>query len=153
GSFMIRRVAIIAMASATAIVAVAAPSYAAGTVTGTVSSGKTGLTVRAGATSASTALGSLRNGTKVAISCQVTGPKLRGRVRTSDRWDRLANGGYVSDAYVRHGQPVPVCPPPAPPAPQVPASVAPPVAFVPPTGGVAIGQWVQPVPGKGTSGF
>ena len=126
-------------------VAVATPSFAAGTVAGTVSAGKGGLAVRAAASPASAALGSLRNGTRIVISCQVDGPKTKGRVRTTTRWDRLANGTYVSDAYVRDPKSIPLCPPPAP--------VLTPVVFVPPTGWKAVGMWVAPVPGRGSSGF
>src|SRR5262245_38795368 len=114
---MIRPVAIVATAglATAALVATAVPSYAAGSVTGTVSSGKTRLTLRAEATSLSAPLGTVRNGTKVVIVCQVVGPNVKGRVRTTDRWDRLANGSYVSDSYVRRPRTVALCPPPPPP--------------------------------------
>jgi murein DD-endopeptidase MepM/ murein hydrolase activator NlpD len=157
---MIRPVAIVATAglATAALVATAVPSYAAGSVTGTVSSGKTRLTLRAEATSLSAPLGTVRNGTKVVIVCQVVGPKVKGRVRTTDRWDRLANGSYVSDSYVRRPRTVALCPPPPPPpAPITDGSdtvaLPPPGIAVPGAGIVVPGSWVQPVPGKGSSGF
>ena len=73
---------------------------AAASLPGTVSSGTTKLTVRSAPTAASAPVGSLRNGAKLALVCSVQGPKTKGRVRTTDRWDRLTGGGYVSDAYV-----------------------------------------------------
>jgi murein DD-endopeptidase MepM/ murein hydrolase activator NlpD len=150
---MIRPVAIIATAglATAALVASAVPSYAAGSVTGTVSSGKTRLTLRAEATSLSAALGTVRNGTKVVVVCQVVGPKVKGRVRTTDKWDRLADGKYVSDAYVRRSRAVSLCPPPPPPPPPVTDGSE--TVALPPPGVVVPGSWVQPVPGKGTSGF
>lgn len=136
----------VAGAAAAALIAVATPSYAVGGVTATVSAGKTGLTVRAAGTSASAALGTLRNGSRVSIACQVSGPRLSGRVRTTTQWDRLSDGRYVSDAYLRRSRAVPACPPPPPASP-------PAVILVPPTGAVPIGTWVAPVSGRGSSGF
>jgi hypothetical protein len=40
----------------------------------------------------------LRDGTKVEVVCQAKGPPPRGY--KSDVWDRLANGHYVSDAFI-----------------------------------------------------
>ncbi|MET7427230.1 peptidoglycan DD-metalloendopeptidase family protein [Dactylosporangium sp. NPDC005555] len=125
--------------------ALAAPA----SLPGTVSSGKVKLTVRSGPTAASAPVGTLRNGAKLALVCSVQGTRTKGRVRTTDRWDRLTSGAYVSDAYVSRRKPLPACPAPAP---SVTPTVSPSV-IAPPTGAVPVGAWVAPVPGKGTSGF
>jgi murein DD-endopeptidase MepM/ murein hydrolase activator NlpD len=147
------RALIIAAGGVAALAALSTPTFAAGNVSGTVSSGKKALVARAVATTASTATAKLRSGSRVSIVCQVVGQNVKGRVRTTNRWDRLTNGSYVSDAYIKRGRSIPLCPPPPPPAP-APApntstdgmnSIAPPMFA--PTG------WVAPVPGKGTSGF
>jgi murein DD-endopeptidase MepM/ murein hydrolase activator NlpD len=144
-------------ATATVTLAALAPaaSAAPASLPGTVSSGRTNLTVRAAPTAASAAVGSLRNGARLALVCSVRGPKTKGKARTTDRWDRLTSGAYVSDAYVNRRKTPPTCPapvvPPTPVATPTPAPTAP--VIVPPTGAVAVGTWVAPVPGKGTSGF
>src|SRR5439155_19357622 len=63
-------------------------------------------------------------------------------------WDRLADGRYVSDAYVRRSGKVRV--PPCAAATSTAAPVAAPVAAPPP--GV-VGAWVAPVPGRPGQGF
>ncbi|MEV4510007.1 peptidoglycan DD-metalloendopeptidase family protein [Dactylosporangium sp. NPDC049525] len=146
----------LAAAATVAFTALApATAAAAASLPGTVSSGKTRLAVRSAPTPGSAAVGSLRNGAKLALVCSVQGPKTKGRVRTTDRWDRLISGAYVSDAYVSRRKAPPACPAPVvtpTPAPAVTPTPVPPV-IVPPTGAVAVGLWVAPVPGKGTSGF
>jgi len=58
---------------------VVAPASALGAVTGTVKVNGGGvLNVRAGATTASARVGTLRNGAKVSIECQVEGQYIRG---------------------------------------------------------------------------
>jgi murein DD-endopeptidase MepM/ murein hydrolase activator NlpD len=128
---------------------------AAASLPGTVSSGPAKLTVRAAPTAASSPVGSLRNGARLALVCSVQGPKTKGRVRTTSQWDRLIGGGYVSDAYVSRRKAPPACPAPVitPTASPTPTASVPPPVIVPPTGAVAVGVWVAPVPGKGTSGF
>lgn len=144
---MFQRVALVTAVTGT-FALLAAPSFAAAPKSPTVSSGKTRLAMRVGPTTTSATLGYLRSGTKIAIVCQVTGQTVKGRVRKTDRWDRLANGLYISDAYVKRGYSPAICPPPPAPGPAKPI-----VTIIPPTGAVAIGQWVAPVPGHGTSGF
>jgi murein DD-endopeptidase MepM/ murein hydrolase activator NlpD len=121
-----------------------APATAASTVPGTVLVGKTGLTVRADASANAAKVGLLPNRAKVAIACQVTGLPLKGLVRKTDKWDRLANGQYVSDAYVKRPAKVaiPACPPPPPVAPAVAAAsqyVAPPITLP-----LTAGDWALP---------
>ncbi|MFC5002173.1 M23 family metallopeptidase [Dactylosporangium cerinum] len=156
---MRRRLTILGLAVASSAgLALLAPAATAAPapLPGTVSSGKMKLTVRAAPTAASAAVGLLRNGAKLALVCSVAGPRTKGKVRTTDRWDRLAGGGHVSDAYVSRRKAPPSCPTPVvtpTPSPTVPLSPTPTPVIVPPTGAVAVGTWVAPVPGKGTSGF
>jgi flagellar protein FlgJ len=46
-------------------------------------------------------MGRLSNGARVAVGCQVFGQQIRGPVRRVAYWDRLTNGRYVADAYLR----------------------------------------------------
>ncbi|WP_305784259.1 sporangiospore maturation cell wall hydrolase GsmA [Symbioplanes lichenis] len=55
------------------------------------------------------AVDSLRGGRKVTVLCQVEGQKVRGSVRTTTAWDRLATGRYISHAYVSTTRTIPVC--------------------------------------------
>lgn len=88
---------------------VVAPASALGAVTGTVKVNGGGvLNVRAGATTASARVGTLRNGAKVSIECQVEGQYIRGDVRATSLWNRLTNGRYISHAYVSAGS-IPKC--------------------------------------------
>jgi murein DD-endopeptidase MepM/ murein hydrolase activator NlpD len=128
---------------------------AAGTGTGawagTVSTGSP-LKVRAGATSAAASAGSLKNRSRVTITCQVHGQWIKGRVRGTDLWDRLSDGRYVSDAYVTHGSAkILLCPPPAPLVPPAPAATDGPVAD--PQVTLITAQWVRPIPAAVSGGF
>src|SRR5262245_12310258 len=52
----------------------------------------------------------LPNGTPVAIVCQVHGQRITvGSTRQTDMWDRLSDGTYVSDAWIRRTAAVPAC--------------------------------------------
>lgn len=149
------RASTVAVSGVAALLVASAPALSAGTVSGTVASGTTRLILRTGASSMTPSVGGLPNGTTVTIACYVAGEMIKGRVRTTDRWDRLVGGHYISDAYVKRSRSVSACPPPpAPPAPNpiAPGSPTMPV-IVPPTGAVAIGTWVTPIPGRGTSSF
>ncbi|WP_425508610.1 peptidase [Streptomyces genisteinicus] len=42
-------------------------------------------------------------GASVPINCQMPGETVSGPYGTSDIWDNIANGQFVSDAYVRTG--------------------------------------------------
>jgi murein DD-endopeptidase MepM/ murein hydrolase activator NlpD len=134
-----RRVATLVVAStaAASVLAGNSPSYAAtgtGSWAGQVAG--TSVKVRAGASSGTAKVGTAARW--IVIQCQVRGQKIRGRVRTTDLWDRIGNGRYVSDAYVRHAKvAIPICPAPTP----VPAVNA---------GTVT---WIRPVPAGGFGGF
>ncbi|MGY0235212.1 sporangiospore maturation cell wall hydrolase GsmA [Longispora urticae] len=67
------------------------------------------LKIRSAASATSTRVGTVENGTPLAVDCQVTGQMVEGTVRTTNRWDRLTSGGFVSDAYVARPAEPPVC--------------------------------------------
>lgn len=67
------------------------------------------LKVRSGPSWSAAVVGTLADGRKVAVDCAVTGQKVTGKVRTTDQWDRLTNGRYVSHAYVRTSAAIPAC--------------------------------------------
>jgi murein DD-endopeptidase MepM/ murein hydrolase activator NlpD len=69
-------------------------------VTGSARTGGTPLNMRSAPSSGAERVGSVANGKAVWIVCQVTAQQVTGTVRTTGLWDRLANGTYVSDAYV-----------------------------------------------------
>ncbi|GAB7041820.1 MULTISPECIES: peptidoglycan DD-metalloendopeptidase family protein [Catenuloplanes] len=93
----------------------ASPAEAASSVSGTVSTGGLVLNVRKAAKTAAKRVGTLQEGAKVSIVCQAKGNRVTGTVRTTDLWDRLSDGGYVSDAYIkRPATKLPVCDPPKP---------------------------------------
>ena len=80
-------------------------------VTGTVNTAGADLTIRAKPDSGSTAVGSVADGTKVKITCQISGTSVSGTYGTSSLWDYIGTG-YVADAYVAtgsDGQVAPTC--------------------------------------------
>jgi flagellar protein FlgJ len=77
---------------------------------GTVNSGGGPVNVRAGASSSSTKVGTLANGTRLSVACQQWGERVAGNVRTTNTWNRLTNGRYVSDALVTWKAAGPVIP-------------------------------------------
>jgi murein DD-endopeptidase MepM/ murein hydrolase activator NlpD len=102
--------AVVATGTVTALLAGMGPSHAADDTVGTVHSGAP-LNVRAAATTDSAQLGWLAHGSRVRILCQVDGQLQPGWVRTTSRWNKIAEGRYVSDAFVRRAadRPVPLC--------------------------------------------
>lgn len=104
----------------------------------TVISPKRPLNVRAGSAVWTSPVRTLRNGAAVAIVCQVKGQLInQGSVRVTDQWDRLADGSYVSDAWIRRdATAIPAC---GPQAPVAPAAVAAAAAVTTTTGTVASG--------------
>ncbi|WP_247685629.1 hypothetical protein [Micromonospora sp. C31] len=69
------------------------------------------LNIRAGASTGYAVRGLAARYANVPIQCQVTGQTVAGPYRTTNRWNRLASGQYVSHAYVSaiHGGAVPLC--------------------------------------------
>jgi flagellum-specific peptidoglycan hydrolase FlgJ len=94
------------------------------------------LNVRSAPSSRADQTATLANGAPVSLTCQVDGETIRGTVRSTAQWDKLASGGYISHAYVQTDvslspcgtdpAPVPVSnPTPAPaPTPAPPATYA-----------------------------
>ncbi len=139
----IRSLLIVASGAVGAFVALGIPANAAGPVNGTVVAWD-GLTLRAGPGTWADKHGILQNGTGVVIACQVTGERIAGNTRTTDRWDQLTNGWYVSDAFIERSEPIGVC---------TGSGRHEGSAFPPVTGGSAVGAWNAPVPYKGAPGF
>jgi uncharacterized protein YraI len=71
--------------------------------TGTVNTAGLPLTVRASPGTGYDAWSSVADGATVTILCQTPGSSVTGTYGTSTIWDMLANGGFVSDAYVYTG--------------------------------------------------
>jgi flagellar protein FlgJ len=83
--------------------------FAASTVTATVRTTSGALNLRSGPSSSTTPVGSLANGSRITISCAVSGQSVKGTVRTSSQWDRLTGGSYVSHAYVQTSESIVAC--------------------------------------------
>ena len=80
-------------------------------VTGTVNTAGADLTIRAKPDASSASVGSVADGAKVTITCQINGTTVTGTYGTTSLWDFVGNG-YVSDAYVAtgsDGQVAPTC--------------------------------------------
>jgi murein DD-endopeptidase MepM/ murein hydrolase activator NlpD len=118
------------------------PANAANPVTGRISAGMSGLSVRNGATTLASRIGTWATGTTVTIQCQVVGQGIAGRVRSTNRWDVLSNGLYISDAYVTRPGGVALCPADGNGA--VSGTQLPPTA-APSTPNAPSGTWVSPV--------
>ncbi|WP_028808478.1 SH3 domain-containing protein [Streptomyces canus] len=61
------------------------------------------LNVRSGPGTSYTIIRVLAEGVKVPIYCQTPGTSVAGPYGTSNIWDNISNGQYVSDAYVLTG--------------------------------------------------
>ncbi|GGK83040.1 peptidoglycan DD-metalloendopeptidase family protein [Mangrovihabitans endophyticus] len=112
-----RRAMFAAVAVITAIlpfaVAPASAAQAASRIAGygkVVVSGSARLAMRTGPSLGYPSVGAIRNDGNVGIMCRVLGKPLNGTVRYTGLWDRLTNGAYVSDAFIRRGAfRIPVC--------------------------------------------
>jgi uncharacterized protein YraI len=96
--------------------------------TGTVVAPGSGLNVRSGPARSYQRVGLLPDGAPITLTCQVEGQQVAGSVRDSNVWDRLVDGTYVSDAWIRRtsGEAAPTCTGPAtPPAISLPAGTPP----------------------------
>ena len=140
-----RRTAITALAAASILssvlsvvtTAAAATAAPAGTVAGTgfAKTDGTPLNMRQSPSSSAAKVGTVANGGKVWIMCQVIAEHVDGTVRATRIWDHLANDSWVSDAYVaRAYYKIPVCSSPT---------------TVPPTAS----GWMLPVSAGLVSGF
>lgn len=106
----VRSLVIVAGGAVGALVTIAVPANAATQGTGTVSVDWGGLNARTGAGMSAEAVRTLPNGTSISIECQVVGEHIAGKERTTNRWDRLTDGLYVSDAFVHRTADIDVCP-------------------------------------------
>ncbi|MFD0057769.1 SH3 domain-containing protein [Streptomyces sp. NPDC015140] len=61
------------------------------------------LNVRSGPGTGYTIVRTLPEGASVSIGCQTPGTRVSGPYGTSNIWDSIGSGQYVSDAYVRTG--------------------------------------------------
>jgi hypothetical protein len=125
-------------------VIVAGPANAAGAYgTGVVATGSAqiGLNVRMVPGTHAPIHSSLPDGTQFTIICQQKAQLITGTVRTTDLWNKLSTGLWVSDAYVRRSAaPIPACTRPAAPARNA-------TVMTPAQG------WVSPIGGTVGSGF
>jgi flagellar protein FlgJ len=97
--------------TAVAVVPAVPGSAASASRAGTIDVSSGTVRVRTAPRMSSASVGTLRDGARVRIACAVEGQRVRGTVRTTERWDRLTNGRYVSHAYVRVTSTVPACRP------------------------------------------
>ena len=82
------------------ILAVVVPARAEAATSATVRVNFGGLNVRSGPSTSYPVVRVLADGSALSLSCQAIGPSIAGLVRTTTTWDRLADGTYISDAYV-----------------------------------------------------
>jgi hypothetical protein len=73
------------------------------TGSGTINTAGTPLTVRSGPGTNYASVGTIADGTGVTIYCQTSGTTVTGTYGTSNIWDRIGSGRFVSDAYVSTG--------------------------------------------------
>jgi flagellum-specific peptidoglycan hydrolase FlgJ len=92
---------------------VAPQAASAAEVAATVQVGST-LKVRSAPSLSARVVGTVRNRQRVSVRCSVIGTTVRGRVRTTNVWDRLGAGRYIAHAYIHTSRPVPRCAPASP---------------------------------------
>ncbi|MEU7787007.1 hypothetical protein [Amycolatopsis sp. NPDC049159] len=78
--------------------------------TGVVSTAGDPMNVRASASTSAAIKGLAANYAKVTIECYVEGDTVTGKFGTSNIWDRIGPGHYVSDTYLQTGSDLPVAP-------------------------------------------
>jgi hypothetical protein len=71
-----------------------------GAVRGRIDTGGAPLRLRAAPNTTAAVIGLAGEYSQVPIECQVTGEKVAGRTGTTDLWDRVAPGTYLSHAFV-----------------------------------------------------
>ncbi|WP_326559148.1 peptidoglycan DD-metalloendopeptidase family protein [Micromonospora sp. NBC_01796] len=74
-----------------------------GSATGTVNTSGTDLNVRSGPGTGYGIVGAVADGARVTIQCQTTGTTVTGTYGTSNIWDRIGTGRFISDTYVLTG--------------------------------------------------
>ena len=149
----VRSFLIVAGGAGLTFFALGIPASAANPVSGKISAGVSGLSVRTGPTTLAPRVTTLRTGTTVTIECQVTGPRIAGRVRTTNLWDRLSTGTYVSDSYVIRPGGVGSCPSSAP-STSGATQITPSAPATANTAPAPTGDWINPVaPYRTVQGF
>jgi flagellum-specific peptidoglycan hydrolase FlgJ len=113
---------LVAAIGAAMIIAPGAADAAA--VAATVQVGGT-LKIRSAPSLSSRIVGSVRNRQRITVQCVLTGTTVRGSVRTTNVWDRLSSGHYISHGYVRTTRGAARCPNPSPQAVPVKTKTAP----------------------------
>ncbi|HET6290418.1 MAG TPA: hypothetical protein VFG15_27185 [Amycolatopsis sp.] len=78
--------------------------------TGVVSTAGDPMNVRASASTSAAIKGLAANYAKVTIECYVEGETVTGKFGTSNVWDRIGPGHYISDTYLQTGSDLPVAP-------------------------------------------
>lgn len=101
------------VAAVTAGLMVAPGTAQAAAVTAVVHVSST-LKVRSAASLSAPITGAVRNGQKVTVACVTPGPNVRGALRTSNLWARIATGRYVPYAYLKAARSISRCAAPAP---------------------------------------
>ena len=67
------------------------------------------LKVRSAASLSSRIVGTVRDRQRITVQCVVAGTTVRGKVRTTNLWDRLSAGRYISHGYVRASRNIARC--------------------------------------------
>jgi surface antigen len=94
----------LALAGAIGLSVVAGGAAIADAASGTIRTSAASLTVRSGPGTGYAKVATLKKGTKVNITCQTYGTTVKGTYGTSNIWDKVGTGRYVSDAYVYTGR-------------------------------------------------
>jgi hypothetical protein len=79
--------------------------------TGVVRTGGGPLNVRSAPTTSASAVGLAADRSKVVVECTVRGEWISGHLGTTNLWNRIGPGHYVSDAYLRTGTGDPIAAP------------------------------------------
>ncbi|WP_051367317.1 sporangiospore maturation cell wall hydrolase GsmA [Hamadaea tsunoensis] len=89
----------------------AVPGNAVAAAAGPVVRSSIGLNVRTGPGLSHPVVRRVANRSALAVACRMTGQNIVGSLRTTAAWDRLAGGGFVSDAFVAwpRGRTAPDC--------------------------------------------
>ena len=74
-----------------------------GTGSGTVDTASTNLNVRSGPGTGYAVVGSVADGARVTVWCQTTGTTVTGTFGTSNVWNRIGTGRWVSDTFLLTG--------------------------------------------------
>ena len=93
-----------------AVLAAGSPAGAADAITASVRTTGGALNARAGASTVDRVVRALAPGTRLTVQCQVYGQLIRGAVRISPFWERLADGSFVAAAYVQWHPARPIVP-------------------------------------------